>query len=117
MSQHDVTKKMLEIIRESKIDSIRESKIVSNRNSRLLREADERNVEDKDLSEDDIGFSISPRINAASRMGVPEEAFNLLKTTNESEADILAKHLDHINDQRKGVVASIVKEANKKEEQ
>lgn len=53
MSQHDVTKKMLEIIRESKIATIRESKIVSNRNSRLLREADERNAEDKDLSEDD----------------------------------------------------------------
>jgi hypothetical protein len=45
MSQHDETKRMLELIRESKI--------VSNRNTRLIREADERNVEDKDLGEDD----------------------------------------------------------------
>ena len=44
MGQHDETKRMLELIRESKS--------VSNRNTRLIREADERNAEDKDLGED-----------------------------------------------------------------
>jgi len=65
------------------------------------------------LSEDDIGFMIGPRINAASRMGVPIEAFNLLITKNEMEADLLSNHLNKINNERKGVVASIIKEIKK----
>ncbi|MBU3969024.1 single-stranded-DNA-specific exonuclease RecJ [Patescibacteria group bacterium] len=65
------------------------------------------------LSEDDIGFMIGPRINAASRMDVPMEAFNLLTTTDEVEADRLALHLNKINNERKGVVASIIKEIKK----
>ncbi|MCC6448214.1 MAG: single-stranded-DNA-specific exonuclease RecJ [Chitinophagaceae bacterium] len=71
-------------------------------------------IEKKEIQEDDIGFSISPRINAASRMGIPEDAFKLLKTTDKKEAETLAEHLDHINNQRKGIVASLVKEVNKK---
>ncbi len=65
------------------------------------------------LSEDDIGFLISPRINAASRMGCPRDAFDLLVAKNEAEAEVVAKHLDAINNERKGMVASIVKEAKK----
>jgi len=64
----------------------------------------------KDITEDDVGFSISPRINAASRMGVPMDAFRLFATTDEVEAGVLAKHLDKINNERKGKVASLVKE-------
>ena len=56
---------------------------------------------------------IVPRINAASRMDVPMEAFKLLTTDNEIEADLLSTHLDKINNERKGVVASIVKEIKK----
>ncbi len=67
----------------------------------------------KDITEDDVGFSISPRINAASRMGVPMDAFRLFATTDEVEAGALAKHLDKINDERKGKVASLVKEVRK----
>ena len=65
------------------------------------------------LTEDDIGFTIAPRINAASRMGVPMDAFRLLSTTNEAEAGALAEHLNEINDQRKGTVAAMVKEMKK----
>ena len=63
------------------------------------------------LSEDDVTFMITPRINAASRMGVPEDAFKLLSTTDKVEADKLAAHLEKINNERKGIVASIVKAA------
>ncbi|MDO8569941.1 MAG: single-stranded-DNA-specific exonuclease RecJ [bacterium] len=63
------------------------------------------------ISEDDVTFMITPRINAASRMGVPEDAFKLLKTKDYGEAERLAFHLEKINNERKGVVASIVKEA------
>lgn len=65
----------------------------------------------KTLSEDDITFMITPRINAASRMGVPEDAFKLLSTTDYLEAEKLSEHLEKINQERKGVVAAMVKEA------
>lgn len=70
-------------------------------------------VDQSTITEDDIGFTISPRINAASRMGNPEDAFNLFSTQDEVQADIFAKHLDKINSERKGVVASMAKEIKK----
>ena len=63
-----------------------------------------------ELTEDDVGFSITPRVNAASRMGVPMDAFRLFATTDEGEAATLARHLDKINNERKGKVASLIKE-------
>lgn len=65
-------------------------------------------------TEDDVGFSIAPRLNAASRMDNPELAFHLLTTLERAEADRLAKTLEQLNAKRKGVVASIVKEAKKR---
>ena len=65
------------------------------------------------LTETDIAFMITPRINAASRMGVPMDAFKLLVAETDAEADASADHLDKINNERKGVVASLVKEVKK----
>ncbi len=62
------------------------------------------------LSEDDVVFSVSPRLNAASRMGDPMDAFKLLTTKDESEAIRLVKLLESLNNARKGVVAGIIKE-------
>jgi single-stranded-DNA-specific exonuclease len=70
-------------------------------------------VNQKYLTEEDIGFTIGPRINAASRMGVPMDAFRLLATEDENEAEKFAAHLDHINNERKGTVAALVKEVKK----
>ncbi len=70
-------------------------------------------VDPKHLTEDDIGFTISPRINAASRMGVPMEAFRLLSTDDEIEAERVSAYLNQINDERKGIVGSMVKEMHK----
>ncbi|MDO8471244.1 MAG: single-stranded-DNA-specific exonuclease RecJ, partial [bacterium] len=69
------------------------------------------NMDQGTVSEDDVTFMITPRINAASRMGVPEDAFKLLRTKDYEEAERLALHLEKINNERKGVVASVVKEA------
>ena len=66
-----------------------------------------------ELTEDDVGFSIAPRINAASRMGAPMDAFRLFATTDEAEAATLARHLDKINNERKGKVASLIKEVRR----
>lgn len=65
------------------------------------------------LTEDDVGFMISPRINAASRMGNPLTAARLLAADGE-EAASLARELQALNDERKTVVATTVKEANKR---
>jgi single-stranded-DNA-specific exonuclease len=70
-------------------------------------------VQKRYLTEEDIGFTIGPRINAASRMGVPMDAFRLLSTSDEADADILAEHLNKINDERKGTVAALAKEIKK----
>ena len=71
-------------------------------------------INKNNINEDDIGFMITPRINAASRMGHPRDAFKLLIAVDEVEADAYAKHLDNINNERKVAVAGIVKEAKKK---
>lgn len=66
------------------------------------------------LTEDDIGFMIAPRINAASRMGSPESAAMLLRSQTIEEAKEHARILNTINDERKGIVAATVKEVNKR---
>ncbi len=71
-------------------------------------------IQPRTLTEDDIGFMISPRINAASRMDSPEAAARLLATENAAEAGELAFALNKINDERKTLVASTVKEVNKR---
>jgi single-stranded-DNA-specific exonuclease len=78
---------------------------------KLLRKM---NVSQAHITEDDIGFMIAPRINAASRMGVPMDAFNLLSTTDETEAGLFTDHLHQINEERKGIVAGMVKELHKR---
>jgi len=84
------------------------------RRSGLLKLFSMLKINKSNLTEDDIAFMITPRINAASRMGHPRDAFKLLIAENEAEADVCARHLDGINNERKGLVASIVKEAKKK---
>jgi single-stranded-DNA-specific exonuclease len=66
-----------------------------------------------ELTEDEIGFSIAPRINAASRMDEPRLAFLLLTTHDSYEAQQIAQKLESLNNSRKGVVAGYVREAKK----
>lgn len=66
------------------------------------------------ITEDDVGFMISPRINAASRMGDPMVAARLLAAGEDDGPLALARELQALNDERKGVVAATVKEANKR---
>lgn len=67
-----------------------------------------------ELAEDDIGFSIAPRINAASRMDNPDLALRLLTTKDAAEADALASQLESLNTKRKGAAGAIVREAKKR---
>lgn len=63
------------------------------------------------VSEEDITFMIAPRINAASRMDDPRIAYELLSTKDHKKGREYADFLSSINDKRKILVASVVKEA------
>ncbi len=64
------------------------------------------------LIEDDIVFSITPRLNAASRMAHPDDAFKLLAAKNRKEGMVAAEHLSSLNDDRKKTVAHIMKDVH-----
>jgi single-stranded-DNA-specific exonuclease len=78
--------------------------------SELLKKA---SVDVTKINEEDISFTLAPRINAASRMASPMLAFEILSTTDSVRAKNLADELSKINDDRKYLVSNIMKEANK----
>ncbi|MDR3345512.1 MAG: single-stranded-DNA-specific exonuclease RecJ [Oscillospiraceae bacterium] len=63
------------------------------------------------LSAHDIAFRLSPRINAAGRMGTADDALRLLLTDDEDEARTLAQKLCETNTQRQEVEKEILREA------
>lgn len=67
-------------------------------------------IDQATLSEDDLTFMVTPRINAASRMDSPMRAFEMLSENDTTKAGALALHLTNINDERKRIVAQIMKE-------
>ncbi len=69
-------------------------------------------IDDKtSLTSEDIGFALSPRINAAGRLGQARLAVELLTTSDESRATQLAVYLDGLNRQRQTVERKILKQA------
>ena len=68
----------------------------------------------QEITEDDVGFSFAPRINAASRMDDPDLALHLLTTRDSNEAEKLAANLDQLNTSRKGIVGGVVREAKRR---
>ena len=58
-----------------------------------------------------VGYSLSPRINAAGRMGQIDLAINLFLTRDEAEADRLATALCDLNKQRQAVESDIHRQA------
>lgn len=71
-------------------------------------------VNQRYITEDDVGFMIAPRVNAASRMGDPRDAFELFTTTDEARADELAKILESVNRSRKASGAAVTRAAHER---
>lgn len=71
------------------------------------------NIDQKTISEDDIAFMVTPKINVASRMDDPRRAYELLSTKDEVEGGELANHLLKINEDRKYIVSGIMKDVHK----
>lgn len=62
-------------------------------------------------ADDDVGFKISPRLNAAGRLGQARLAVELLTTSSPERGITLAKYLDDLNKKRRTVETRIVKRA------
>ncbi len=71
------------------------------------------NIDQRYITEDDIGFMVAPRLNAASRMDDPRRSYEILSTEDNVKAGELANHLSKINDERKTIVLSIMKDVKK----
>jgi single-stranded-DNA-specific exonuclease len=74
-------------------------------------------VNQRTMTEDDVGFMIAPRVNAASRMGDAIDAFKLFTTEDEVEADELAKKLEAINRSRRSSGAAVTKHVHQRLEE
>lgn len=66
-----------------------------------------------DVSEEDVGFSLGPRINAVGRLQDANLVVDLLLTENIAEAEELAEVVESLNKERQKIVSHIVKEAEK----
>lgn len=66
------------------------------------------------MDEEDIAFGITPKINAASRMSHPEDAYQLFMAKDDVEATTHVKHLMALNNERKTLVAQTMKKAYQK---
>ncbi|SFA69256.1 single-stranded-DNA-specific exonuclease [Lentibacillus halodurans] len=63
------------------------------------------------VSEEDIGFSIGPRLNAVGRLQDADLAVQLLLSNDKDEAEQIAEMVQSINQERQKIVSDIVKEA------
>ncbi len=69
--------------------------------------------EKSELSAEDIGFMLAPRLNAAGRLGQAQLGVELLVTTDESRAEALANYIQVLNENRNKLERSIQLSATK----
>jgi single-stranded-DNA-specific exonuclease len=74
-------------------------------------------VNQRSITEDDVGFMIAPRVNATSRMGNPRDAFELFTTEDEVRADELAKLLESVNRSRRATGAAVTRAVHERLEE
>ncbi len=72
------------------------------------------NIPARFVTEDDLSFSVAPKINAASRMKSPKLSFELLTTTSVERAAELAKELEDLNKERKMEGMHLAKDVKRK---
>lgn len=63
------------------------------------------------ITEDDISFSLGPRINSASRMSHASEAYELLMSSDQTIAKTIAARLEERNGERRASVEEILQQA------
>ncbi len=73
----------------------------------LLHIFNEQRMKKENLTEEDIAFTIAPRINAAGRMGSPIQAHHMLYEKDVVKAENFARDLELLNTERKAGVKDI----------
>ncbi|MDO8408230.1 MAG: single-stranded-DNA-specific exonuclease RecJ [bacterium] len=100
-----------------------ENRVLANYGLRVLRKSpriglaklcDVARVNQRFITEDDIGFMLAPRVNAASRMGDAYDVLQLFTTRDESEADTIAKRLEKANRERRAAAGAITRAVHAK---
>ncbi|MDD5032812.1 MAG: single-stranded-DNA-specific exonuclease RecJ [Candidatus Pacebacteria bacterium] len=71
-------------------------------------------INQSSVNEDDIAFTIGPRINVASRMDHANASFALLTTESKEEAKSISEHLFLLNQERRDSVDSILEEVGRR---
>lgn len=71
----------------------------------------------QEMSEEQVGFLIGPRLNAAGRLDSADPAIELLISDDMLEADELAQMIDELNKERQEIVKEIAAEAEKQAEE
>ncbi|MFC0235319.1 single-stranded-DNA-specific exonuclease RecJ [Fictibacillus phosphorivorans] len=66
---------------------------------------------EKELTAEDVGFAIGPRVNAAGRLGSAMPVVELFTSTDREESAMLSQEIDSVNKERQGIVNEITKEA------
>ena len=74
-------------------------------------------LEGKPLNAGRIGFTLAPRLNAVGRMGHALRGVQLLTTEDEHEANVIARELEELNQQRQAVDRATLVDARKRLEQ
>ncbi|MEJ2757978.1 MAG: single-stranded-DNA-specific exonuclease RecJ, partial [Anaerolineales bacterium] len=68
-------------------------------------------VNQENLNEEDIGFSLAPRLNALGRLGDANVIVEFLTTTNESRVRVIAEQLEGLNAKRKLLTSQVYQAA------
>ncbi len=65
----------------------------------------------KELTEETVGFYLSPRLNSAGRIDTAQWGIKLLKTQDLEEAEAIGNELNRLNTERQAICSSIYQEA------
>jgi single-stranded-DNA-specific exonuclease len=69
------------------------------------------NIKIDEISEETIGFTLAPRINAVGRLQDADMAVDLLMSTNLKEAETMAHEMNRLNKERQQIVNDMTSEA------
>lgn len=102
---------LVPLVNENRILTFFGLKAITTTSNRGLKALKKQCQIEGNVTEEDIGFLIGPRLNAVGRLQDASLAVQLLLTEDQQEAEELAETIQDINEERKQIVSNIVEEA------
>ncbi|SHF66186.1 single-stranded-DNA-specific exonuclease RecJ [Ornithinibacillus halophilus] len=103
---------LVPLVDENRILAYYGLKKLTNTNRQGLKALMELSRIEGKVTEESVGFSIGPRLNAVGRLQDADLAVQLLITDDKEEAKYLAEEVDALNQERQDIVKSIVDEVD-----